>query len=54
MIDEDTRPAAPPDPEHDELMAAGENLPTDEEEFASPPPEDEADPESRVTPDAPS
>lgn len=48
---EDPRPAPPADPEHDELMAVGEDLPTDEEECASPPPDD---PESRVTPDEPS
>lgn len=50
MTDEhaDPRPQAPADPEHDELMAVGEDLPTDAEEFASPP-----EPEARVTPDAP-
>ena len=45
---EDPRPEPPADPEHDELMAVGEDLPTDEEEFAAPP-----EPEARVTPDAP-
>ncbi len=42
---EDTRPPAPVDHEHEALMAAGEDLPTDEEEFASPPPVDPGDPE---------
>jgi hypothetical protein len=32
----------PSDPELDELIARGEDLPDDETEFASPPPEDEA------------
>ncbi len=50
MTEEDTRQAAPADPEHDALMAA----PTDDEEFAAPPPEDDPDPECRVTPDEPS
>ena len=48
MTDEDTRPEAPTDPELDALIASGEDLPSDEEEFASPP-----EPEARVTPDAP-
>ena len=39
---------APPDPEHDELMALGEDLPTDEEEFAAP-----AAAESRLVPEIP-
>lgn len=32
--------SAPADPEHAELMAAGEDLPDDDEEFAAPPPGD--------------
>jgi hypothetical protein len=47
----DPRPEAPVDPELEALIAAGEDLPTDEEEDASPPPDD---PECRVTPDEPS
>jgi len=38
----------PEDPEHDELMAEGEDLPGDAEEFAAQP-----DQASRVTPDEP-
>ena len=37
-----------PDPEHEELIALGEDLPTDEEEFAVPP-----DAESRLAPEVP-
>lgn len=33
-------PLAPADPAHDDLIALGENLPSDEEEFAAPPPGD--------------
>lgn len=39
-----------PDPELDELLAVGEDLPTDEEEFASPPPDEVSETEDDVTP----
>ncbi len=38
----------PADPEIDALISTGEDLPSDDEEFAAPP-----EPEGRTTPDAP-